>query len=325
MNKRIRGDGRSPFGLVGWAVGVLVLLVGMPVIASGRLPERLATHWNTERPDGSMPLWAAAVFPALAWVLLVVGVGLGTWRTKGRSGITTRGWEAATLLSGGALLVGGQASIVRANLDQSDWRQAGSVTGSIVTTLVVAVAVGLVAWLMGARGPGAQGRSVGGPRMNLPGDQRVAWFSRTSNPWLHALATLTGIVALAAAVAALADLTALHWPLIASFALASVLVLGCASVQAMVSEEGLKVSLGPLGWPVRRWAVADVESAYAEDRSPAQVGGWGYRLSGMGTTVMLRGGECLVVRAKGKTFAVSVDDAERGAALLNSLSAGRAK
>ncbi|KUM79494.1 hypothetical protein AQI70_08980 [Streptomyces curacoi] len=29
----------------------------------------------------------------------------------------------------------------------------------------------------------------------------------------------------------------------------------------------------------------------------------------------------LVVRAKGKDFAVSVDDAERGAALLNSLSA----
>ncbi|MFJ6646509.1 hypothetical protein ACIQPS_12715 [Streptomyces sp. NPDC091290] len=36
---------------------------------------------------------------------------------------------------------------------------------------------------------------------------------------------------------------------------------------------------------------------------------------------MLRRGECLVVRVKGKDFAVSVDDAERGAALLNSLGA----
>lgn len=39
---------------------------------------------------------------------------------------------------------------------------------------------------------------------------------------------------------------------------------------------------------------------------------------------MLRGGECLVIRpSKGREFAVSVDDAERGAALLNSLRASR--
>jgi hypothetical protein len=49
----------------------------------------------------------------------------------------------------------------------------------------------------------------------------------------------------------------------------------------------------------------------------------GYRVSGLGTTVMLRSGECLVVRTrdKGREFAVSVDDAERGAALLNALNA----
>jgi hypothetical protein len=108
------------------------------------------------------------------------------------------------------------------------------------------------------------------------------------------------------------------------FALASVLVLGCASVQARVSDKGVEVSFGPFGWPTRRWPVEAVESARVETRTPAQVGGWGYRLSGLGTTVMLRSGECLVLRtAKGKDFAVSVDDAERGAALLNSLKARR--
>ncbi|GAA3089600.1 hypothetical protein GCM10020254_38220 [Streptomyces goshikiensis] len=40
---------------------------------------------------------------------------------------------------------------------------------------------------------------------------------------------------------------------------------------------------------------------------------------------MLRAGECLVIRAGGKEFAVSVDDAERGAALLNSLAGARAE
>ncbi|MEI5099387.1 hypothetical protein RB200_13260 [Streptomyces sp. PmtG] len=90
-----------------------------------------------------------------------------------------------------------------------------------------------------------------------------------------------------------------------------------------MTEQGLEVAFGPLGWPVRRWAPGAIEAAYAEHRTPAQVGGWGYRLSGLGTTVMLRGGECLVIRAKGKDFAVSVDDAERGAALLNALNPAR--
>jgi len=324
VSERVERRSGAIWGVVGWTAGVLALLVGMPLAASGRLPERLATHWSSAgQPDGSMPLWAAAFFPALIWTLLAVGVGLAVRVTNGRPGVAVQGWASVTLLAGGAFLVGGQASVVRANLDRTDWRQAGSVTGWVVVTLVVAVTVGLVAWLASSRGLAAQGRSADGPHMELPADQRFVWFSRASNPWLHATAALTGVVALAAAAAALADLTAPPWALITPFALASVLVLGCASVQAMISEKGLKVSFGPLGWPARRWAVEDIESARAEDRSPAQVGGWGYRLSGLGTTVMLRGGECLVIRAKGKDFAVSVDDAERGAALLNSLGAKR--
>ncbi|MFJ3965041.1 hypothetical protein [Streptomyces sp. NPDC090036] len=39
--------------------------------------------------------------------------------------------------------------------------------------------------------------------------------------------------------------------------------------------------------------------------------------------MMLRSGECLVVRAKGKDFAVGVDDAGRAAALLNTLAGAR--
>ncbi|CAL9524561.1 hypothetical protein SUDANB140_03926 [Streptomyces sp. enrichment culture] len=92
-------------------------------------------------------------------------------------------------------------------------------------------------------------------------------------------------------------------------------------MQARVSERGLEVSFGPFGWPGRRWAPGDIDTARAEYRRPTEVGGWGYRVSGLGTTVMLRAGECLVVRPRGRRtdFAVSVDDAERGAALLNSL------
>ncbi|MGW2544608.1 hypothetical protein ACWC5I_27960, partial [Kitasatospora sp. NPDC001574] len=79
------------------------------------------------------------------------------------------------------------------------------------------------------------------------------------------------------------------------------------------------------GGSARHWSPTDVAAARMERHTPAQVGGWGYRLSGLGTTVMLRRGECLVVRPhRGVEFAVSVDDAERGAALLNTVAARRA-
>lgn len=322
MNEYSGRGGGTTWWLAGWCAGILLLLVGMPLAASGRLPERLATHWSgAGEPDSSMPLWAAAVFPALIWAVLAAGVAFGLRRTGPESAGAIRGWAGITLAAGGVFLVGGQASVVRANLDRSDWREAGSVTGWVAATVVVAATAGAVAWLATRHGPTAPGRAADGPSMDIPEGQRLVWLSRTSNPWLQTTSAVTGLVALAAVVTAAAGLADLLPALIlmAPFALASLLVLGCASVQARVSEEGLKVSFGPLGWPARRWAVQDIESARVEERTPAQVGGWGYRLSGLGTTVMLRRGECLVIRAKGKDFALSVDDAERGAALLNSL------
>lgn len=221
-------------------------------------------------------------------------------------------------------LAGAQASIVRANLDRADWRDAGSVGAGVAITAVAAVAAGLLGWLAGRRGvhsvPG--GPDAAGGVMEIPEGERFVWLSRTANPWLHLTAALTGLVAAAGVLAAACGLIGLQWTLIAPFAIASVLVLFCSSVQARVTDSSLEVAFGPLGWPRRRWPAGEIDSARMEVRTPAQVGGWGYRLSGLGTTVMLRAGECLVIRPrKGVEFAVSVDDAERGAALLNTLSA----
>ncbi|MCX4460893.1 DUF1648 domain-containing protein [Streptomyces sp. NBC_01728] len=322
MTEQVRKSGAA-WGAVGWGVGVLALLVALPLAASGRLPDRLATHWHagSGRPDGSMPLLAAALFPALIWGVLAVVVVL-TLRRAGAGGAVP-GWAAAGLGFGGVTLLGGQASVVRANLDRADWHDAGSVTSGVVGTLVVAAAVGAAGLLAARRAPDEPRPAADGPTLDIPPGQRVVWLARTSNSWLQAIAALTGLLATTVFVSSLAGLTDLPFLLAATpFTLASVLVLGCSSVQARVSEQGLDVTFGPFGWPTRHWAAEDVESARVESRTPAQVGGWGYRLSGLGTTVMLRGGECLVIHpSKGREFAVSVDDAERGAALLNSLSA----
>ncbi|MGW7328164.1 DUF1648 domain-containing protein [Streptomyces sp. NPDC054840] len=308
----------SRWGAAAWAVGVLFALVGLPVAAADRLPPRLATHWSGSNPDGSMPMWAAVVFPALIWAVLVLALAL-----TGRSGSRQAAgpWAGITLLSGGVVLVGAQAAIVHANLDRADWRDAGSVGAGIAITAAAALTAGLLGRLTGRRTAADAGRPAGAlPAMPLPDGERLAWLSRTTNRWLHLTAALAGVIAAAAALAGAVGLTGPQWALVAPFALVSVLTLGCSAVQARVTQTGLEVAFGPLGWPVRRWAVHDIAAARAETRTPAQVGGWGYRLSGVGTTVMLRAGECLVVRPRnGPEFAVSVDDAERGAALLNSL------
>ncbi|MCX5124599.1 DUF1648 domain-containing protein [Streptomyces sp. NBC_00347] len=323
MTDRMKRPGGAGWGAAVWITGVFALLAALPLATSGRLPERVATHWGGEAPDGSMPLWAASAFPALIWAVLALGAALMTRRTDA----PTPSWTGATLAFTGVFMAGTQASIVRANLDRADWRDAGSVGLGITLTSVAALAAGALGWIAGRRGerssPAAEAGE--GTSMEIPAGERFVWLSRTTNPWLHLIAAVTGVAALAAALAAAGGLlTGMQWVVVTPFALASVLTLAFSSVQARVTEKGLEVAFGPLGWPVRRWAPQDIESSRAESRTPAQVGGWGYRLSGLGTTVMLRAGQCLVIRPrKGAEFAVSVDDAERGAALLNTLSAGR--
>ncbi|MEV6023541.1 DUF1648 domain-containing protein [Streptomyces sp. NPDC052036] len=330
MNDHIRAERGARWATAAWLVGTTALIAALPWVASGRLPARLATHWNLgPTPDSSMPRWAASVFPTLLWVVLVAAVMLALRGRGDAVRVAVRPWITTALLSGGVLLCGAQASVVRSNLDRKDWHQAHQPTAWLVGTLLATVAAGVVGWLVSVRRRTAVGAVTPdrpeGPAMEIPAGQRLVWLSRTVNPWLQLLAAATGLVAVGAIVA-LADGLASPgplWMLFVPFALTSLALAGCAAVRARVSEEGLEVAFGPFGWPVRRWPAAAIQSARAENRTPSQVGGWGYRLNGLGATVMLRSGECLVIRTRdeGREFAVSIDDAERGAALLNTLSA----
>ncbi|MEV7419774.1 DUF1648 domain-containing protein [Streptomyces sp. NPDC089919] len=320
-----RGSGSGRWAGALWAAAVFAVLAGLPAVAADRLPDRVATHWGGRTPDGSMPLWLAAAAPALVWAALV----LAMVAARRRAPAAARAWSGAGLPATGVLLAGAQASIVRANLDRADWHRAGPVGTGVAVTLVAALAAGLLGLLV-TRRTAHRPPSTGGVvepaveqgAFDLPEGVRLAWFARTANPWLQLTAAVTGLVPAAALAAAACGITGFHWAVVVPFAIVSPTVLVCSSVQARVTGGGLAVAFGPLGWPVRRWPVGEVVAARAEDRSPAQVGGWGYRLSGKGTTVMLRAGSCLVVTPrKGPDFAVSVDDAERAAALLNSLAA----
>lgn len=150
--------------------------------------------------------------------------------------------------------------------------------------------------------------------------EQVLWQSHAANRWMQATAVFLALIAVGLAVAGLVGPVVVVWAPAVVLFLSALLLLVFASVTVRITGRTLEVAYGPLGRPVRRWAPADFEApARVEERRPVQVGGWGYRISGLGTTVMVRRGPCLVVRSRGRDFAVSVDDAERGAALLNSL------
>ncbi|TGZ16770.1 hypothetical protein DV517_17430 [Streptomyces sp. S816] len=320
-------DGRDGLGravrwaLVGGTAAVAALVAGLPWLQRDRLPDRLATHWSGgPAPDGSMPLWSASLVPAAVWLVLALALSV-----RGRrSWAGPRSWLPIALAPTGVVLVGAQISIVRANLDRADWHQARQPGWWIAVTLALAAAAGVLAWRLTVRAT-ATAPLAGAPELDLARDERLVWFSRTANPWLQSLSAVAGLVAVGAALGLALGLApaATLWPVCAACAVLALAGGVSSSVRAKVSEAGLEISFGPLGWPVRRWTPDALESAHAERRLPSQVGGWGYRLSGLGTTVMLRAGDCLVVRPRGRRsdFAVSVDDAERGAALLNALRA----
>ncbi|MGC5363545.1 hypothetical protein ACPXCE_17990 [Streptomyces sp. DT24] len=84
-------------------------------------------------------------------------------------------------------------------------------------------------------------------------------------------------------------------------------------VAVRVDGDALEVRCGHMGLPRRRILLTHVVGADFEPRvTPRQWGGWGYRWRPeQGTAVVVRRGEALVVRlGDGRTFTVTVDDAE---------------
>ncbi|MFF9011879.1 hypothetical protein ACF09C_02765 [Streptomyces sp. NPDC014870] len=86
-------------------------------------------------------------------------------------------------------------------------------------------------------------------------------------------------------------------------------------VEVKVDDQALEVRCGHIGVPRCRIPLAQVEGAeYVRRVTPHEWGGWGYRWRPeKGKAVIVRRGEALLLRLKdGRTFTVTVDDAESG-------------
>jgi hypothetical protein len=314
---------RARFAVIagGWIVVVAAALVAMLAGSRGRLPEPLASHWGPSgSPDDSMPFFAFAAIALSIWSV-VAGVAMGTSLTGQRwQRRPVRAWAGAGLAAGGTFVVGLAGVTVWANLDASDWRAARSVNWQVILVIAAAGAAGWLGWRLARRGPhlppGPPGKPVR-PLELRPGEHAV-WVSTAVNSSLLGVGAVLLALAVALAVGTAFGLPGLTWYVSAVLVVVTLACLAVSSIRVEVNQRGLTVAYGAWRWPRRRTPLGNIRQAWTEQRRPSEVGGWGYRGLPGKATIMIRGGECLVIGYQsGGQLRISVDDAERGAALLN--------
>lgn len=312
-----------------WALLSVASTIALHLAFRDRLPDPMASHWGISgTPDSSMSpvanllvtllifavLWGAAMGMAVHGAVFARRLGRAYW------------W--GLLVWSGLFVVGIELSTLLANLDAATWADAHNPAGMILAVLVVSTLGGVAAGfaLRGAPDqPSPPGESP--PTLRLRAGERSAWVSRTANRWLGLLVVLPVVAMIIIAVLWSIGVarSSVAWLVLGTSLIIFVAGLLTFSISVRVSESGIAIGFGPFGWPVYRIRLAKVESAWVEERYPSQVGGWGIRgLPGM-AAIMIRGGDCLVLRYRsGGQLVISIDDARTGASLINALIAERA-
>ncbi|MFF5243129.1 DUF1648 domain-containing protein [Streptosporangium sp. NPDC000095] len=307
-----------------WFGLVTVALIAAPLALRDRLPDPVATHWGASgAPDNSMPFLVSLLFQVGLWTLLAGGaLGFAFVNTAMFRRRTSRMALGAGLGGAGLFFPGLQIVTLMANLDAPHWRQADDLGWGALLAVAGLVLGGWLGALAARPGPDERPEPSAVPTRRVPlrPGQRAVWVSSVSSGPLTALSG--SVLAVGGGLAVLALIggdSALWVPATITF-LAGLLALTFSSVRVQITEEGVVLFYGPLRLPRKHIPIERVERAWSERRFPSDVGGWGIRGLPGAVTVMIRGGECLVVGyVSGGRFAVSIDDAESGAALLNTL------
>jgi hypothetical protein len=223
---------------------------------------------------------------------------------------------AAASVGSAAVLAAGPAVLLVTSLDR------GSVlgepaTGWLLPVVVLALAAGsLLGWALARVPAPAEARQPpppDAPRVELPAGGRAVWTRVVAaRPMLAGAVTLAAMgVALSAAVSPGAGVPAL---------VVAALLAPTTSVRVTVDHSGVSVRPTLVPRPRVHVPLARVVRAGRSDVRARELGGWGLRMRGERTAVVLRSGEALDLElTDGSRLLVSVDDAATAAALVNTL------
>jgi Domain of unknown function (DUF1648) len=317
--------------------GTVAVLTGLAIAVAAvlpfllwwhRLPSPMAVHWNAAgTADGAMAKAAAAALSMMPAALC--GLGAAALCLPAAAGLRSPGTLAAAKLACiaagiGTLLAVTAWSMVAANVGTRTWHGASRLGLPLIALGIlagIAVLLGM-AWLTQAQPraaapgvPPAAARPAAGPS---PAG-RAAWTGRARLTWWVPVVLV--VAAAVNVVLALARGAALV--LIIPLGALLLVYLALGWIRVSVDWRGLRIHYGLLPWPVTTVPLSRIQAAERIDLKPMQWGGWGYRGSRAAfgrAAVVLRGGEAIRLRLTGGgEFAVTVDGAAAGAALLTDL------
>jgi hypothetical protein len=300
-------------GLVYVAAAIIAVVAA---VAADHVPDPLPTHWGTTGVD------SVAGRGTYGWTLFAVALGAGVIATVvvriSRWDLGLRKWAVVGLGAVAWLLagiwiatIGASWGVARAEDVVLSWWLALAFAVAAIGTLAVERTYGRVPPLQSATASSAPA-----PVATLSPGERVYWTTRLGSPMFLVLAIAMVAVAIAMFV--------LGVPVLAGviLLLGAVVVALFTSVQITVDPRGFTFGLGPVGWPRKRIPLSRIADARGQEIEPRQWGGWGYRvIPGASALVLRRGPGLVITQDDGRRFAVTLDDPDTPAGLLNALRA----
>ncbi|MFV0251803.1 MAG: hypothetical protein ACK5H2_00510 [Beutenbergiaceae bacterium] len=305
--------------LLGAALPAAEIGLAIALIAAWipRLPDPLALHWGLDGVDrvGGLSglLVPMVVVGALLCLPLMVGSVLA--RRGMRRGIIGLSAGMTTMFAGMTL------GMVAVQLDAADAYSVGQPGAAIALPMLAGLAVGAIAaWLAGPDAPAPTVAPIpaDAARMPLPTGGQAVWIrTLPTMPLLIPAVAVAGLLALGIV---LGIQTGSWWMLLPAIVVALVLVL-TLGWRAQVDRTGLTVR-GLIGWPRFHLPADEIVQAEVTEVNPVrEFGGLGVR-AGHGNTLgfITRKGEGIhVQRTQERAVVVTIDDAARAVALLNTL------
>jgi hypothetical protein len=302
-------------------LAVSALAVAAPVLAlltflvtSGDTPDPLPSHWDLHgQVNGTTDATALALGFVVASTVVVLAELILVWAVN----VATELMPAVLCYVAWALAL----SYLQIPLAAAGAASAGDVNLPWYAVLVVVVAPILPAaltWRLLPRSGEHAPTSIRHSSMVLGPTERVVWVgSAHSQPmrWIGG-----GSLVTAAATAFV-----LPW-LALTLGVAGLTITAVSSIGVRIDDLGVHTLWGPVGWPRTTIPLSDIVSAASRDVEPLHWGGWGYRVGRHGVAAVVRAGSGLVIeRRSHPTYAVTVDDADQAADVLEALRARRVR
>ena len=303
---------------LGAGIPVVVAAMGLVpfLVYRSDLPDRVASHYGISgRPDGSMTL---ELFFIVIGALMVLGLGGCVAIALSRRKFQPMFAPSVSFVGAfiGALCAGVLATTAIDQRGLERWQDATLSPWALIVWIGGSVVVGSTAAWIASSLPfkGKTGTDASPPAMSLAPGERVFWSSTLSARWPRISSLATLLVALV--VAQLTELLVVMILLAIAMGLAAF-----SRIRVTADQSGLQVRYGFFGWPRTSVPIHRIATAQAIDIRPADWGGWGYRGSlalMKRAAVVLRAGPGIRLDLHdGKIFAVTIDDPQNPARLLN--------